>query len=76
MLIVEMAIEIKLLCKALASLLTTLEDHCAAIIDVVKASFEPRSLFEFNEFRRALVDIEYLAKNLDQLALECKHEVN
>jgi hypothetical protein len=75
MLIVAMAMEKKLLRKALASLLQTVEEHCAAIVDVVKASFHLGSIPEFNDFNKASVDIEYLANNLDQMSIECKYEV-
>jgi hypothetical protein len=61
--------------KALVNMMRAIEEHCVGIVDVVHAAFEPWNLQEFNEFNCSLVEIESLAIDLDQLALECKCEV-
>jgi hypothetical protein len=46
------------------------EERCADIVDVVHGAFQPVSGPVLNEMNRALVQIEDLANDLDQLALE------
>lgn len=61
--------------KALASMLWIVEVQCASIIDVVHGAFEPWNLLEFNDFKQALVNIESIVTDLDQLSLQRKCEV-
>jgi hypothetical protein len=56
--------------RALAHLIRVVEQRCADIVDVVHGAFQPVSGPVLNEMNRALVQIEDLANDLDQLALE------
>jgi hypothetical protein len=56
-------------------LLRVVEKHCCDIIDVVNAAFQPLNLPLFDEMNRALVEIDELAKDLEEVAVQTQWEV-
>jgi hypothetical protein len=63
------------LCKALATLLRIVQKRSCDIVDVVKSAFRPFNSPLVDEMNRALVEIDDLAKDLEDVAVQTQWEV-
>jgi hypothetical protein len=61
--------------KALTTFLRVVEKCCCDIVDVVNAAFQPLNSPLFDEMNRALVEIDDLAKDLEEVVVQTKWEV-
>jgi hypothetical protein len=62
--------------KALATLLRVVQKHSCDIVDVVKSAFQPFNSPLLDEMNRALVEIDDLAKDLEDVAVQTQWEVD
>jgi hypothetical protein len=72
---VAMESENEKLRKALATLLRVVQKRSCDIIDVVKSAFQPFNSPLVDELNRALVEIDDLAKDLEDIAVQTQWEV-
>jgi hypothetical protein len=61
--------------KALATLLRVVQKRSCDIVDVVKSAFQPFNSPLVDELNRALVEIDDLAKDLEDVAVQTQWEV-
>ena len=61
--------------KALATLLRVVQKRSCDIVDVVKSAFQPFNSPLLDEMNRALVEIDDLAKDLEDVAVQTQWEV-
>jgi hypothetical protein len=61
--------------KALATLLRVVQKRSCDIVDVVKSAFQPFNSPLLDELNRALVEIDDLAKDLEDVAVQTQWEV-
>jgi hypothetical protein len=61
--------------KALATLLRVVQRRSCDIVDVVKSAFQPFNSPLVDEMNRALVEIDDLAKDLQDVAVQTQWEV-
>jgi hypothetical protein len=62
--------------KALATLLRVVQKRSCDIVDVVKSTFQPFNSPLLDEMNRALVEIDDLAKDLEDVAVQTLWEVD
>jgi hypothetical protein len=62
--------------KALATLLRVVQKCSCDIVDVVNAAFHPFNSTLLDEMNRALVEIDDLAKDLEDVAMQTQWEVD
>jgi hypothetical protein len=61
--------------KALTTLLRVVQKRSCDIVDVVKLAFQPLNSPLLDELNRALVEIDDLAKDLEDVAVQTQWEV-
>jgi hypothetical protein len=61
--------------KALATLLRVVQKRSCDIVDVIKSAFQPFNSPLVDEMNRALVEIDDLAKDLQDVAVQTQWEV-
>ena len=62
--------------KALTTLLRVVQKRSCDIVDVVKSAFQPFNSPLLDEMNRALVEIDDLAKDLEDVAVQTQWEVD
>jgi hypothetical protein len=71
-----MELENEKLRKALATLLRVVQKRSCDIVDVVKSAFQPFNSPLLDEMNRALVEIDDLVKELEDVAVQTQCEVD
>jgi hypothetical protein len=73
---VAMESENEKLRKALATLVRVVQKRSSDIVDVINSAFQPFNSALLDEMNRALVEIEDLAKDLEDVEMQTQWEVD